>query len=138
MTTMCQPWNYLIITPNILVLEHSWFFKIILDTKMPDNLLPLSHPTPCSPHLINISVKCLQRKYMIMHNNLLNSYCITQKSSLRTPFDAHLHNLPAKKTKTEAIQIGIKNELKLLYMRHVQLKPACSTAAGVQMAQLQI
>jgi len=48
-----------------------------------------------------------------------------------TLFDAHLHNLPAKKTKIEAIQIRIKNELKLLYMRHVQLKPASSTAAGV-------
>jgi hypothetical protein len=48
-----------------------------------------------------------------------------------TTFDAHLHNLPAKNTKIETIQIGIKNELKLLYMRHVQLKSACSTAAGV-------
>jgi hypothetical protein len=48
-----------------------------------------------------------------------------------TTFDAHLHDLPAKKTKIEAIQIGIKNELKLLCMRHVQLKSACSTAAGV-------
>jgi hypothetical protein len=66
-----------------------------------------------------------------MQKNLLISYCITQKSSLRTLFDAYLHNLPAKKTKIKVIQIRIKNEIKLLYMRHVQLKPACSVAAGV-------
>ena len=68
---------------------------------------------------------------MMKQNNLLISHCIIQKTSLMTLFDAHLHNLPAKKTKIEAIQIRIKNELKLLYMRHVQLKPAGSTAAGV-------
>jgi len=68
---------------------------------------------------------------MIIQNNLPISHCITQNTSLMTLFDDHLHNLPAKKTIIEAIQIRIKNELKLLYMRHVQLKPACSTAAGV-------
>jgi len=43
MTTMCQPWNYLIINPNLFVLEHSWFLKIILDTKMPGKTSYLYH-----------------------------------------------------------------------------------------------